>query len=95
VGQGGHGKRRILYISMEKEMKTINWGQDFCIPKASAVKRVQFVSDRMSHIVLKCHWCNTIDINVHVPSDGESDHSKDSFYEELQQIFYHFPKYHI
>jgi len=26
---------------------------------------------------------------------GESDDSKDSFYEELEQVFYHFPKYHM
>ena len=29
-----------------------------------AVKRVEFVSDRMSCIVLKGHWCNIIVLNV-------------------------------
>jgi hypothetical protein len=31
---------------------------------------------------------------VHVPSEEKSDESKDSFYEELEQVFEHFPKYH-
>jgi hypothetical protein len=32
---------------------------------------------------------------LHAPSEELSDESKDSFYEELEQVFYHFPKYHI
>jgi len=32
---------------------------------------------------------------VHAPSEEKSDDSKDSFYEELEQVFYHFPKYHM
>ena len=60
---------------------------------ASAVKRVEFVSDRMSYIVLRGHRCNIIVLNVHAPSEEKSDGSKDSFYEELEQVFDHFPKY--
>jgi len=29
------------------------------------------------------------------PSKEKSDDSKDSFYEELEQVFNHFPKYHM
>ena len=47
---------------------------------ASAVKRVEFVSDRMSHIVLRGRWCNIIVLNVHAPSEKKSDDSKDSFF---------------
>ena len=47
----------------------------------------------MSHIVLRSRWCNIIVLNVHAPSEEKSDISKDSFYEELQQVFDHFPKY--
>ena len=54
---------------------------------ASAVKRVQFVSDRMSYIVLRGRWCNIIVLNVHAPSEEKSDSSQDSFYEELEQVF--------
>ena len=61
----------------------------------SAVKRVEFVSDRVSYIVLRGRWDNIIVLNVHAPSEDKSDDSKDSFYEELQQVFYHFPRYHM
>ena len=62
---------------------------------ASAVKRVEFVSDRVSYIVMRGRWCNIIVVNVHAPSEEKSDESKDSFYEELEQVFDHFPKYHM
>ena len=62
----------------------------------SAVKRVEFVSNRMSYIVLRGRWCDIIVLNVHAPSEEKSDDSKDSFYEEIEQaFFYHFPKYHM
>jgi hypothetical protein len=32
---------------------------------------------------------------VHAPSKDKSDDSKDSFYEELEQVFDHFPRYHM
>ena len=50
----------------------------------SAVKREEFVSDRVSYIVLRGRWCNIIVLNVHVPSEDKCDYSKDSFYEELE-----------
>ena len=50
----------------------------------SAVKRVEFVSDKMSYIVLRGRWCNIIVLNVYAPSEEKSDSSKDSFYEELE-----------
>jgi len=43
--------------------------------------------------VLGGRWCNTIVANVHAPSEENSDKSKDRFYEELEQVFDHFPKY--
>jgi len=61
----------------------------------SAVKRVEFVSDRLSYIVLRGHWRNIILVNVHAPNEEKSEESKDSFYEELEQVFDHFPKYHM
>ena len=62
---------------------------------ASAVKRVEFASDRLSYIVLRGRWCNIIISNLHAPSEEKSDSSKDSFYEELEQVFDHFPKYNM
>jgi len=56
---------------------------------------VEFVSDRMSYAVLRGCWCNIIVLNVHAPSEEKSDDSKDSFYEELEQVFDNFPRYHM
>jgi hypothetical protein len=65
----------------------------------SAVKRVQFVSDRMSYIIhtyiiARC-WCHIIVLNVHAPTEGKTDYVKDSFYEELERVFDKVPKYHM
>jgi hypothetical protein len=77
-------------------MKIINCEQFFVHQRiAPAVKRVEFVNDRVSYIVLRDRWCNIIVLNVHAPSEEKSDESKDSFYEELGQVFYHFPKCHM
>ena len=32
---------------------------------------------------------------MHAPSEDKSDDSKDSFYDELEQVFDHFPRYHM
>jgi exonuclease III len=61
---------------------------------APAVKIVEFVSDRVSYIVMRGRWNNIIFLNVHAPSEEKSEESKDSFYEKLEQVFHHFPKYH-
>jgi hypothetical protein len=57
----------------------------------SAVKRVEFVSDRMSYIILRCRWCNTIVVNVHAPCEDTSDDIKESFYEVLGRVFDQIP----
>jgi hypothetical protein len=59
----------------------------------SAVKKVEFVSDRMSFITLKGRWCDII-LTVLV-SEDKDDVKKDSFYEELEQVFDHFRRYHM
>jgi len=60
----------------------------------SAMKRVEFISDRLSYIMLRVRW-HIIVVNVHAPSEEKSDESKDSFDEELEQVFDHFPKYRM
>jgi hypothetical protein len=60
----------------------------------SAVKRVDYVNDRVSYIVLRGRWCNIIVLNVHAQGEEKSDESKESFYEELEQVFDHCLKYH-
>jgi hypothetical protein len=32
---------------------------------------------------------------VHAPNEEKSDDSEDCLYEEIEQVFVHFPKYHI
>jgi len=49
----------------------------------------------MSYLVLRGPWCNIIVFNVHTPSEEKSDDTKDSFYEELERVFDHVPKYHV
>ena len=49
----------------------------------------------MSYIFLRGRWCNIIVLNMHAPSEDKSDDSKDSFYGELEQVFDHFPNYHM
>jgi exonuclease III len=58
----------------------------------SAVKRVEFVTDRMSYIILRGRWCHIIVLNVHAPTEDKTD-VKDSFYEELERVIDKFPKY--
>ena len=36
---------------------------------------------------MRGRWCNIIVLNVHAKSEEKSDESKDSFYEELEQVF--------
>jgi hypothetical protein len=45
----------------------------------SAVKRIEFVSDRISYIILRCRWCHIIVLNVHAPTEDKIDDVKDSF----------------
>jgi hypothetical protein len=52
----------------------------------SAVKRVEFVSDRMSYTIWKGCWCDIIVLNVHAPTEDKDDDVKDSFYEETEQV---------
>jgi hypothetical protein len=60
-------------------------GKGFFLHKSivSVVRRVEFISDRMSYMILRGRWCNIIFMNVHAPREDKSDDVKDSFYEEL------------
>jgi hypothetical protein len=49
----------------------------------SAVRRAEFVSDRMSCIILRGRWCNIVVLNLHAPCEDKNDDAKDTFYEEL------------
>jgi hypothetical protein len=49
----------------------------------------------MSHITLKGQWCDIIVLNVHAPTEDKDDDIKDSFYEDLEEMFDQFPRYHM
>jgi hypothetical protein len=34
-------------------------------------------------------------LNTHAPTEEKNDDSKGSFYEKLEQVFDHFPMYHM
>jgi hypothetical protein len=53
----------------------------------SAIKRIEFVSDRMSYITPKVRWYDIIVLNVHAPIEDKDDDIKNSFYEGLEQGF--------
>jgi hypothetical protein len=69
-----------------------NWdhhlGSGFFVHKAilSVVRRAEFISDRMSYVILRGRWCNIIVLNVHAPCEDNGDDVKDSFYEELGRL---------
>jgi hypothetical protein len=71
-------------------------GTDLFVHKriVSAVKRVEYVNDRMSYIIQRGRWCHIIVLNIHAPTEDSSDDMKDRFYEDLERVFNKFPKYY-
>ena len=60
----------------------------------SAVKKVEFVSDMLSYLILRGRRYDIVVINAHVPTEDKDDLIKESFYEELEQTLDQFPRYH-
>jgi hypothetical protein len=61
----------------------------------SAFKRIEFISDRMSYIILRGCWCHINVLNICAPTEDKTDDVKDIFYEELERVFDKFLKYHM
>jgi hypothetical protein len=73
--KGGTVRAGDYMLSTEKKTKIFNWEQEFFAHHRikSAVKRVNFFSDRTSHIVLRGRWCSIIVSYVHGPTEEKGD----------------------
>jgi hypothetical protein len=69
------------YICVRKRKRKSSNGNRILVHHriVTAVQRVEFVSDRMSYIVLRGHWPNIIVLNVRAPSEEKSADSNYSF----------------
>ena len=70
-GKGGTVRARDCFF-LWKRNENRQLGTGFFVHHR-VVRSVEFVSDRMSYIVLRGRCCNIVVLNVHVPSDGKSD----------------------
>jgi hypothetical protein len=84
VALNGH---RIIHFPMENGMSIISYEEVFVHKRIiSAVKREEFISDRM-YIMLRGCWSNIIVLNVHTQCEDKGDDVKDSFCEKLGHVF--------
>jgi hypothetical protein len=97
MGEGGTERAEDYTFFYGAENEDRQLGTGFFVHKTiiSAVGRVEFVSDGMSYIILRGHWCNIIVLIVYAPCEDESDDVQDSFYDELGRAFYQFPMYNV
>jgi hypothetical protein len=71
------------YIFLDgKGNKDNKSGMVFFVHQKIVSERAEFVSNRMTYIVLRGRCCRTIILNEYGPSEKKTDDSKDSFYEE-------------
>jgi hypothetical protein len=84
VGQRGTVRIGDYIFFYGKRNKDHQLGTSFFVHHriVSAVKRVEFVSVRMTYIVLRARCYIIIVLNMHAPSEKKSDDSKDRFYKE-------------
>jgi hypothetical protein len=70
----------IIYFLYVKRNDNCHFGTGLFIHKGirSGVKRVEFISGRILYIV-SVGWCGIIVLNVHAPTEDQSDDMKDSF----------------
>ena len=80
-GTKGAQKEPGIKIFLWKRKGKQSTGKRNFVPHSivSVVRRVEFVSDRVSYITLRGRWCNILVLNVHGQSEENSDDSKENF----------------
>jgi len=89
VAKEAVNKQRIIQFSMEKEIKIIDRVQDFFVHQR-IMSAGEFVSDWILCIVLRGCWYDNVILDVHASTENESVDLRDSFREELEQVFVQF-----
>jgi hypothetical protein len=60
------------------------------------VENLRYISDsNVLYSVENGRWCDVTVLNVHAPTEDKDDDTKDSFYEEIEQVLDQFPRYHM
>ena len=78
--KGGIVRARDYILSKEKGTISSIGNRTFVQHRIiTPVKTGESVSERMSYIVLRAHWCNIIVLHEHAQSQEKGDDSKDSF----------------
>jgi hypothetical protein len=85
----------IFFYGKENENHELGTGSFAHKSIISAVIKVEFLSNRMSYIILRGSWCNIIVLNVHALTEDKIDYIKDRLYDEIEQIFDKFPRYRM
>jgi hypothetical protein len=93
--EGGTERAEVYTFFYEQGNEEHQLGTGFFVHKkiVSAVRRVEFISDKMPYIILRGLWCNIVVLKVHASCEDESDDAKDSLCEELWLVFDQFPRH--
>jgi hypothetical protein len=72
-------RQRIVHFPMENLIRSSGMGFFVYKKIISASRRIEFLDDRMSYVIIGGCWCNIIILNVHAPCENKSDDVKDNF----------------
>jgi hypothetical protein len=80
MGRRWYRTSRPIYICLWKEERESWISYRFFVRKeiTLTIKTVQFVSDRMSYIILRGCWCDIHVLNIHDPTEDKIGDVKDS-----------------